>query len=56
MFIVIGMVHGKKNFFDIDINERFDCLSANGFIEYLSLKDIDKFIKFYEHLFIKISF
>ena len=35
-----------KNFFDIDINERFDCLSANGFIEYLSLKDIDKFIKF----------
>jgi ubiquinone/menaquinone biosynthesis C-methylase UbiE len=34
-----------KNFFDIDINERFDCLSANGFIEYLSLKDIDKFIK-----------
>ena len=40
-----------KNFFDMDINERFDCLSANGFIEYLSLKDIDKFIKFSKKIF-----
>jgi len=35
----------NKNFFDINFNEKFDCLSANGFIEYLSLNDIDKFIK-----------
>ena len=34
-----------KNFFGINTNESFDCLSANGFIEYISLKDIDKFLK-----------
>ena len=35
----------NKNFFEINTNESFDCLSANGFIEYISLKDIDKFLK-----------
>ena len=35
----------NKNFFEINANESFDCLSANGFIEYISLKDIDKFLK-----------
>ena len=34
-----------KNFFQISTNESFDCLSANGFIEYISLKQIDKFLK-----------
>ncbi len=36
----------NANFFEFNIRQRFDCLSANGFIEYLSLKDIEKFIKF----------
>ena len=34
-----------KDFFKINTNESFDCLSANGFIEYISLKHIDKFLK-----------
>ena len=29
--------------FDYKITEKFDCVSANGFIEYLSLSDIKKF-------------
>ena len=35
----------NKNFFEFNTKDRFDCLSANGFIEYLSLKDIIKFFK-----------
>jgi ubiquinone/menaquinone biosynthesis C-methylase UbiE len=35
----------KQNFFEKETNETFDCLSANGFIEYLSLNDINKFFK-----------
>lgn len=35
----------EKDFFKHPIDSNFDCLSANGFIEYLSLKDIEKFIK-----------
>lgn len=35
----------NKNFFGFSINESFDCLSANGFIEYISLKDIGTFLK-----------
>lgn len=35
----------NKNFFELNPNQNFDCLSANGFIEYLSLKDINKFLK-----------
>ena len=32
-----------KSIFDYKITEKFDCVSANGFIEYLSLSDIKKF-------------
>lgn len=35
----------NKNFFEFETKDRFDCLSANGFIEYLSLNDIIKFFK-----------
>ncbi len=34
----------NDNFFNFDPGQKFDCLSANGFIEYLSLKDIKRFI------------
>ena len=36
----------NDNFFKFNYRQKFDCLSANGFIEYLSLKDIEKFIYF----------
>lgn len=32
-----------ENFFSYRTHEKFDCLSANGFIEYLSMKDIKRF-------------
>ncbi len=44
-FKKVNLEYYKKNFFELNDNEKFDCLSANGFIEYLSLKDIVKFLK-----------
>lgn len=41
------------NFFDYKFNERFNCVSANGFIEYLSLDDIKKFIKISNNMLVK---
>jgi len=35
----------NENFFNFSFNQKFDLISANGFIEYLSLKDIFKFVK-----------
>ncbi len=34
-----------QNFFDCIPVEKFECLSANGFIEYISLDDINNFLK-----------
>ncbi len=34
-----------ENFFHYSPSDKFDCLSANGFIEYLSMKDIVRFLK-----------
>ena len=31
--------------FDFNTNYKFDCVSANGFIEYISLNDIKNFLK-----------
>ena len=31
--------------FDFNTNYKFDCVSANGFIEYISLNDIKKFLE-----------
>ena len=33
-----------ENFFKIKTNKKFECISANGFIEYLSILDIKKFL------------
>ena len=32
-----------EDFFNKKFNQKFDCISANGFIEYLSISDIKKF-------------
>ncbi|MDB3873554.1 class I SAM-dependent methyltransferase [Pelagibacteraceae bacterium] len=34
----------NESFFKYQSNEKFDCISANGFIEYISLDDIRKFL------------
>lgn len=34
----------EQSFFNFNSQRKFDCISANGFIEYISLKDIERFI------------
>ena len=33
-----------NNFFSFKFNEKYECIAANGFIEYLSISDIKKFL------------
>ena len=40
-----NLIFENKDFFNFKINKQFDCLSANGFIEYLSIKDIVRFLR-----------
>lgn len=43
----------EQSFFDFNTIFKFDCISANGFIEYISLKDIEKFIEISNDLLTK---
>ena len=40
-----NLIFYHENFFNFKPIEKFDCLSANGFIEYISLDDINNFLK-----------
>ena len=44
-FLKKNLYFENLDIFNFSTKKKFDCISANGFIEYLSLSDIKKFIR-----------